>query len=59
MREKRKEKKTVIDGEPKTEKKHALPSQVGTTEKIPLPPWKPPFGHTCCHKISRAPSLII
>jgi len=25
MREKRKEKETVIDGEPKTEKKHALP----------------------------------
>jgi len=25
MREKRKEKETVIDGEPKTDKKHALP----------------------------------
>jgi hypothetical protein len=29
-----KKKKIVVDGETETEKKHALPGQVGTTKKI-------------------------
>jgi hypothetical protein len=47
MREKMREKKKemVADGEPEVEKEHTPPRQVGTTERIPSLPWKPPFGH--------------
>jgi hypothetical protein len=38
MREKRKKKAMTIDREPKAEKKHVPPSQVGTTKMIPFLP---------------------
>jgi hypothetical protein len=38
MREKRRRKKMIIDGEAKAKKKHMLHGQVGTTERIPLLP---------------------
>jgi hypothetical protein len=36
-------KEMIIDGESEALKLHALSSQVGTTERIILPPWKPLF----------------
>jgi len=38
MREKRKEKATIIDREPKADKKHVSPGQVGTTKRISFLP---------------------